>query len=63
MSEKPGRPPKYPFARMQVGEVCFVASQSPRHIYRRVQDHVPKRFKCRQVMFKGELGVKVERVQ
>lgn len=58
-----GRPPKYPWRTVEVGESFFVPNrtstclQHDAHRYYR-----PRRFKCRKVMIKGVTGIRVLRI-
>lgn len=59
----PGRPPKYPWRSVEVGESFFapgVTSTQLQNTARRF--HRPRRFTCKQVMIKGVIGIKVTRV-
>jgi len=58
----PGRPPKYPFRRMEVGDVVTLPGQTARRIGKRVCDYKPMKFKCKAIMRGGIVGVRVERV-
>lgn len=58
----PGRPPKYPFRRMEVGDVVRLFDVTQRQIGKRIQDYKPLKFKTRTIMHGGKMAVKVERL-
>lgn len=61
---KGGRPPKYPWRTVQVGESFFVPNRTSQSLHRDISRlFKPRRFKCRKVMVKGVIGIKVERIE
>jgi len=58
----PGRPPKYPFRKMNVGDTVIIPGVASRLVSRRAWEYRPLKFKCRAVMIGGVMGVRVERL-
>jgi hypothetical protein len=59
----PGRPPKYPFRTLAVGEAAFIAGTTTKNVHRHAYLFKPRRFKVRKVVKNGAAGVRVMRVQ
>lgn len=61
--KKIGRPPKYPWRTVEVGESFFApgrSSTSLQHDAHRY--HRPRRYRCKKIMTKGVIGIKVTRI-
>lgn len=57
----PGRPAKYPWRQMQVGDSFFVAGRTSRCICKDASAYRPMRFRTKTVIVNGERGVRVWR--
>lgn len=58
-----GRPAKYPWKQMQVGESFFAPGRTPRSICNDARLHYqPMRFTTRTVVVNGTVGVRVWRI-
>lgn len=60
--DKPGRPAKYPFRKIEVGECFFWPGMTANEMCKRTNKHKPMKFRCRSVWKNGTPGVKVTRV-
>lgn len=59
----PGRPPKYPWRTVEVGESFFVPGRTSTSIQHDAYRYYrPRRFRCKQIMVKGVKGIKVTRI-
>jgi hypothetical protein len=58
----PGRPPKYPFRRMKVGECVFIPEPDARRVEKARQRVKPQRFKRRKALVDGVEGFRVWRI-
>lgn len=58
-----GRPPKYPWRTMQVGESFLTHGRSGHSLLNDARRYYrPRRFRIKQVVCKGVLGVRVWRI-
>jgi hypothetical protein len=63
MSKRPpGRPPKYPWRKIAVGESFFVPGKKDRDIKGCTWHLRPMRFRLRVIAFRGEIGTTVKRI-
>lgn len=63
MNRPPGRPPKYPWLTVEVGESFFAPNRTSNSLqHDAYRYHRPRRFTCKQVMTKGVIGIKVTRI-
>jgi len=63
MTPPRGRPPKYPWRTIAIGESFFAPAITSNQLQNTARKyHQPKRFKCRKVMIKGVTGTRVERI-
>lgn len=62
MKRPVGRPPKYPFRRLGIGESIFVPGRCRKRIRDAVYQVPAMKFTCRTIVHKGEIGVKVVRL-
>lgn len=58
----PGRPPKYPFRKMAVGESVFLPGAVATRVEKARQRAKPLRFKRRNVVSGGVHGIRVWRI-
>lgn len=58
----PGRPPKYPWRQMEVGDTFFVPGRTQRCLRKDAAAYRPMQFRIKTVMVKGEIGVRVWRI-
>ena len=59
----PGRPPKYPWRTMEVGQSFLVLGRTSGSIQNdAAKYHRPRRYKCRTVTKNGVTGIRVERI-
>lgn len=62
MKRPVGRPQKYPFRQMAVGESVFVPGRRRKRVRDAVYQVPDMKFTCRTIVIKGEIGVKVMRL-
>lgn len=60
--KKIGRPFKYPWLTIEVGESFFVPWSDFHSLQHDAVDHRPRRYHCKKIMIKGVIGIKVTRV-
>lgn len=60
--KKIGRPFKYPWLTVEVGESFFVPGRTSTSLQHDAVDHRPRRYRCKKIMTKGVIGIKVTRV-
>lgn len=60
--KKIGRPFKYPWLTVEVGEFFFVTGRSSTSLQHDAVKHRPRRYRCKKIMTKGVIGIKVTRV-
>lgn len=59
-----GRPPKYPWRIIEVGQTFFVPGRTSTSLqHDAARYHHPRRFKCRKISLKGIIGTKVTRTE
>ena len=59
----PGRPPKYPWRTMEIGQSFLVIGRTSGSIQHDAAKYYrPRRYKCRTVTKNGMTGVRVERI-
>jgi hypothetical protein len=62
--KKIGRPFKYPWLTVDVGESFFVPGRTSTSLqHDAYRYHRPRRYRCKQIMTKGVIGIKVTRIQ
>tara|TARA_R110000868_G_scaffold179574_1_gene419687 strand:+ start:8440 stop:8634 length:195 start_codon:yes stop_codon:yes gene_type:complete len=60
--KKIGRPFKYPWLTVEIGESFFVPGRTSNSLQNDAVDHRPRRYRCKKIMTKGVIGIKVTRV-
>jgi hypothetical protein len=64
MTTSPGRPPKYPWRTIAVGESFFAPGQTSTVLQNTARRyHHPRRYTCRKISLKGIIGTKVTRTE
>lgn len=58
-----GRPPKYPWRRMAVGDTVLISDRTRESVKGCVFHLKPMRFKFKQVALRGEISTRVTRIQ
>jgi hypothetical protein len=59
----PGRPPKYPWRTIEVGQSFLVLARTSTSLqHDAARYYRPRRYKCRKVMKNGVTGIRVERI-
>jgi hypothetical protein len=58
----PGRPAKYPWKHIEVGESFFVPGRTAHDMHSCAHYQKPLKFRCRTITRKDVVGVKVTRV-
>lgn len=59
---QPGRPSKYPFDTMEIGQSFFAPGIKVRKVGNAARHYRPKRFRCRTVVENGIRGTRCWRV-
>ena len=59
---QPGRPSKYPFETMEIGQSFFAPGIKVRKVGNAARHYRPKRFRCRTVVENGIRGTRCWRV-
>lgn len=58
----PGKPPKYPWRKLAVGESFFAPERTSKHMHGCAYWQKPLKFRCKQVVSKGTTGTRVWRI-
>ena len=58
-----GRPPKYPFRTMEVGETVLIPGKTPRELSQLWTKLRPRRFTAKTVIIRGEKFARVQRIE
>ena len=60
--KQPGRPSKYPFDTMEIGQSFFAPGLKPMTVGNAARHKKPKRFRCRAVVENGVKGTRCWRI-
>jgi hypothetical protein len=64
MTTSAGRPPKYPWRTVALGQTFFVPGRTSTSLqHDAARYHRPRRFKCRKVIKGGIEGIRVMRIE
>lgn len=59
-----GRPPKYPWRTIEIGESFFAPGRSSKSLqHDAARYYRPRRYTCRKISLKGIIGIKVTRTE
>ena len=58
-----GRPPLWPFRKMQIGDRFFAPGRAPHGMQNCSREYRPMRFRCKAVVRNGVQGTRVWRVE
>lgn len=61
-SRPAGRPAKYPWKQIAVGESFFAPNRTTHAMHGCAIHHKPKKFSCKEVIKKGVFGTRVWRI-